>query len=313
MISHVDNKVIVEKKVTLSNVIKKTIYRSAILPKKKYSSINHRIALWKNTGTMIANNPFSVGVGYFEFSFIPYKTIKDQYPPRENVIEKAPHNEILRFLSEDGIPSTLVGLLFIINLLFIHRKKLLNVFRQRKGCHATILLVFFMPEFFQFPLQTPFPFFVIAILLGFFINKFFYETKNIYTLSLNKKLLVSLIIPYSSIVSIYVFAKYVEKNYPNHYPITSLACKISPFDWRVCANKGFLELDKGKFITAEKTAHFELKKRKDNFVALNLLGFSLYYQGKYKEGCHKLRHYDRIFQNKSYAHTFVTKYCKTEN
>ena len=160
---------------------------SQIMSVEKENSASERLAILKQTWEMIKDNPLGVGADYFEFSFIPYKNSVPSFPPRENSLEKSPHNEFLRFLAEDGIISTLIGIIFIYWHFSINRRKILNFLQDESGCQALALVVFLIPELlFQFPLQTPFPFLLVTILAGFFLYKFFYEEGKTIKIGINK-------------------------------------------------------------------------------------------------------------------------------
>lgn len=268
------------------------------------------MALMLQTWEMIKDNPLGVGADYFEFSLVPYKNVKSGFPPQEQILEKSPHNEFLRFLAEDGIILTLLGIFFLFRQMYINRKLIFNLLKKESGCHALALTLFLVPEFlFQFPLQTPFPFLMILILSGFFLSNLFYEKQRLGENPVNKKVVLGFLIIYLMVFFPHTFAKYIERNYYYNYSLTSFACKISPFNWRVCSNKGQLELREKNFLEAERTFRLELKKRPNNFVALKFLGLSLYDQDKQQNGCSKLKDYDILFLNKSSLHEFVKNNC----
>lgn len=289
---------------------KDDIQKSKITVKKE-GSTKQRLGIWKDTVALIKDKPLGVGVGYFEFAFIPYKTLEHGSPPLEDTIEKAPHSEMLRFLSEDGIIFTILGVLLLFRLAILFRRNFLGFLRDRKGCCVLSLFLFLIPEILvQFPLQTPFPFFIITIILGFCISRVLYANDAVEKVIVSNKFLSVVSFIYILIFLVYGFAKYVEKNYSDNYKVVSLACKVSPFDWRVCLLKGQIEFREERLTDSIKTANFELKKRKDNFVALELLAFSTYHQGKKEEGCRKIIEYDTIFKNRSSHHDFIKKNCR---
>ena len=77
-------------------------------------SLFERINFWKASWKMIQDHPWGVGSDRFDYAFLPYKM---QFMPlREQEIEKSPHNEYLRFLSEEGLWVCFLGCILMMSL-----------------------------------------------------------------------------------------------------------------------------------------------------------------------------------------------------
>ncbi|MBX7231741.1 MAG: O-antigen ligase family protein [Bdellovibrionales bacterium] len=81
------------------NSFKKNLSNSVGDDKK--GSASYRLEVWKKSVEMATENPLGIGVNKFEFGFLPYK-MNSNFENMKTEVDKSPHNEFARILSEEG-------------------------------------------------------------------------------------------------------------------------------------------------------------------------------------------------------------------
>lgn len=118
-----------------------------------------RLTRWANTVAMIAEHPFGVGPGRYEFDYIPYSNHFQADPEiSETNTAKSPHNLPLQIAAEYGVVTMLL-------LTAILGWILIRSWRLHPGPVA-ILACMLVDGLFAFPFQVPYSFFVFAVFLG---------------------------------------------------------------------------------------------------------------------------------------------------
>ncbi|MGB0935354.1 MAG: O-antigen ligase family protein [Alphaproteobacteria bacterium] len=272
----------------------------------KHESANHRIHIWSRTINMINDNPLGVGQGQFEFSFIPYKKGDKDYPPNEQLLERTPHSEVLRYMVEDGLIVFILGFCFIALMVTQNQNSLVAYLLNKENAFIVMLLIMLGVQFLiQFPLFTPYTFFIIAILAGYLLSL----VKEDIIVKPHRAFLAIGLCGYLAIFSSLLYAEYVDANHPFDLSKTSLSCNISPGNWRVCFQKVAQELDEGNLEMALASTEKELKKNPDNFLAKMYRGYALMDMNRQVEACRVFREYNELFGSKS-SLKYMERVCK---
>ena len=261
-----------------------------------------RINFWKSTLLMIKENPYGIGSNEFEFKFLPYKALFQQV--NSETIEKSPHNEYLRFLCEEGIIVFLLGIILILSLL----KKLLKV--EKKDFYTdffiSIGVYYAIQSFFQFPLELPFPFYFISILLAFFFYHF-------YPMRITQRIPIVFpiiaVVLYTKLAFSFSLADYYVGTAFDNSKKMKIATQLDPHNWvpAVLCMQNLYKL--GEYEETLFQASLELKKRPYNFIALYYKGFSEYSLGLVPNACKSFSDYHKILEyNNKYYQDFV-KIC----
>lgn len=130
---------------------------------RKASSIEVRLAVWRNTLSMVRDHPLGVGTANFEHVFPPYHA-RGPLPPWEALVFRGPHNEYLRYLAEDGPLFCAIAIVIVAML----------VARWRHAPDAASLRIVVVgwgaflavESLFQFPLALAFGALAAAMVLG---------------------------------------------------------------------------------------------------------------------------------------------------
>ena len=124
---------------------------------------NHiRAIRYRNTLAMIAENPWGVGPGNFEFSYRRYHSRYKMDPEStESMIVRSPHSIVLEVGAEIGWLGLVALLWFVGALLHLWMTK-----PDRSHRFEEILLVTLGMGLFSFPMENSYPFFMCAVALG---------------------------------------------------------------------------------------------------------------------------------------------------
>lgn len=293
---------------SLSNNNHTSIDKSMTADKK--TSAIHRWTLYQEAFDLIKDHPFGVGPDRFEFAIIPYKDQHTFLISPENELEKSPHNELLRWLAEEGWITTSLLLFLVGMVVFQKRSLLLNALKTSEGKFALSLSVLLVPEFlFQFPLQAAFPYLIVCLLGGYLLSVCFLQTNMTRMVQPSALILGLFTLTYGTLISLFLFAKAVESKQFYSPQNLERACALTPFNWRVCVLKGIHQLNTQQPFEAMLTFQRELDRRPTNFVAQKLLGLSLISLGMPETGCQSLRLYDQALNHKSQLHSYIMDTC----
>lgn len=259
----------------------------------KLNSAYERIEIWKGSVKMIMENPLGVGAEMFDYAFIPYK-LQTSFPVSKAIIERSPHNELLRYACEDGLIFTILGIAFFASLIQT-RVSSFSPFIKSQPLIISYFIYLFVQSIFQFPLQNPAPFFTTAVMLGYFLC----VTERPDAPTIKPKPFFKLNIILGTVVYIYFstiqgYSSYLIANYPRNYDNTKLACRLNPSNWHTCLYAVQNAFSMGFTHEGQKLALEEIHKRPYNFPILLLLGYSYIKQGDKDSGCFYLKKYDKI-------------------
>ena len=81
----------------------------------KESNTKIRLTRWRNTLYMIAENPFGVGPGNYEYGYIPYQnSFSQDLESTESMVVRSPHNGFLEAAAENGWACLLILIVFLL-------------------------------------------------------------------------------------------------------------------------------------------------------------------------------------------------------
>lgn len=279
----------------------------------KLASIGERWEIWKGTLLLIKENIFGVGPGMFEYAFLPYKG-KTNFPPSEFLIERSPHNEFLRYLSEDGIFFTLgLWLFFVVQF---KRRLTKNFFISPAGdLMIPYFIYIFIQSLCQFPLANPVPFFVTSCMFGFFLavsepQGIKAKQKSVLLLPQIKYIFFA---GFGILVTLQGYASYLIVNYPYDYEKSRLAYHLDPTNTSYPFYAIRSALTVGLYKEAETIALKELRIRPNHFPILFMLGYTYLLQGQKELGCRALERYNRLFPSPHSKERFIKENCQTLN
>ena len=271
----------------------------------KVQNAQIRVIRWANTSQLIADNPLGIGLGNYEFNYIPYDHYyRKDIQSTEFSMVGSPHNGYLELIAEMGIGFFLAFLYF---MLLLFRK----IYTRLKGRHLffilSILIFYLNISFWAFPMEIPFTFGIAPVFLGII----FREHGDLKNWNRWKKAgVASGGILYLVIVLLYTASYFFEFNKRDNYRLTKISCEIFPSNWRACIQKGVLEESHGKASRAEKTYLEILKTMPNNFVAIRQYSLLLLKIGEQDRACHYYKKYDELFDNNSSVHQYVVENCK---
>lgn len=267
-----------------------------------------RWLLYLNTLKMIMENPLGVGVGQYEFAAIPYvgNLVSET---KETVLYLTPHDEFLHLLAEDGIHLSL--LFFALGCVFISffRKDIKKIFSQNPE-FIYFIIVLFVQSLFQFPLIEPIPYFMTAMMIGYFFSTAKIDHVTYSLKRGSKAILLSTNLLAFLVFSVYFSSRYIGFNLPYHEQLNRLACSYGYREWLPCLNVAYSHMLQGDYDTTDVYALRVLDWQPLNYQAIKMLGFSSMYQGNYRKACKLFRQYDALFENDSSLHEIINKECQ---
>jgi hypothetical protein len=268
---------------------------------EKSSMVLWRSDVWTQTVKMIQANPWGVGPDRFTFAFVPFHAAGNTFT--ENGVADTPHNEVLRYLAEDGM---LLAPLYLLVILYLFIRWL-----QKKQDWQIILpaLLFLSVETVtQFPFNNPFPSFLFALMLGY-MGSLVWE-KN---LRLKNKNLVRGVVAAVLLVQVLFCTKVAIARSFEHgpnYELSSLSCRMVPLNWHSCLTKARDELEAGKLQQARETAEEIFFDDPWNFTAMRYLSLVAFRQGDPLEACFFLYRYDHLYKDHSSIHANLIANCR---
>lgn len=275
----------------------------------KNGSSSERWKIITNTLFLIRDFPLGVGLGRYEFAAAPYMQNLSVHSFNEyNNDFFSPHNEVLRFLSEEGILASFFIFLFFASFLLPFRK-LKNI--SEKCPESITFFLFFIPQFlFQFPLIQPFPLLLIPFVLAYTMH----YTHNLTSLSLPAFQWTSRI--FGGFFFLFLIGMsislYISRH---HFHDTELNKEFYEL-WRskeIVKNIIFCTYVNKNFKDTKEYALKILKEEPQDLQAMKYLGLSLVSTGEQKKGCPYLKFYEASHPQKTSAHEKIQKFCSGKN
>lgn len=131
-------------------------------------SSSFRWLLYTNTLQMIYSNPLGVGIGQFEFGALPY--LGSLFPSlNEGMLFSNPHDEFLSYLAEEGIIFCLLLFSLGLSTCYFLWNDIKKVLLSRPDI-LYFFIMLFIQALFQFPLLEPLPYFMTALMTGYFFS-----------------------------------------------------------------------------------------------------------------------------------------------
>ena len=211
----------------------------------KSQNIEIRKARWLNTIELIKDHPLGIGPGNFEFGYFPYRNSKAEDPEANaSMIPKSPHNGILELASENGLFTLACFLWLVSGVAFLLLVKYWRVAQFRKGnlilLSLSVLSFLAFDGSFNFPAETPFPFFAFVIFSGFALS----QVSTLPTRRVNAKKIAVAGYVVAALLSFYTavlaFAHWSEKQ--GSAELKLRACIILPDIWRNCLDSAYTSL-----------------------------------------------------------------------
>lgn len=265
-----------------------------------------RWALYINTLKMVVDTPLGVGVGQYEFASLPY--LGEIFPRfNETKIFQSPHNEFLRYLSEDGVIVSLLFFFLGSSLTYTFWKKIRNGFQEYAG-FLYFSIVLFIQALFQFPLLEPYPYYLTSLLIGYFFSVAKIDVK-VYVLSgLSKTILFILNFIALTVLVLYFSFQYVSLHLAENEMLNKFACHAGR-NWPACLNTSSYYLHQGDLDQAEMYSRKTLEWQPLNFQGMRSLGFILLYQGERRKACSLFKEFNSFFQDQSSLKNVISYEC----
>lgn len=277
----------------VNETTKKTTSATGYFSGMKESNTKIRLTRWRNTLYMIAENPFGVGPGNYEYGYIPYQnSFSQDLESTESMVVRSPHNGFLEAAAENGWACLLILIVFLLACLIKLLKEKNFIFEES---HYLILAVFsfiLVDAMFAFPMEGAFPFFVAALFIGHFFKV---TTKEV--LKVNGIIFLPAVLALAFFSYKYGSSKFNEKTHFNNFEKQLMACEYLPENWRACLRASDLATSAGNINKSIELLEGILKRQENNFAALSHLAFVYLEQGKIDSACITLERYLKIYSN----------------
>jgi len=282
---------------------------SRVVPSSVTKSFSVRWSLYLNSLKMILENPLGVGVGQFEFASLPY--MSNLFPEHnENMIFLSPHNEFLHLLAEDGVIVAFFFFILFCNVAYSFRKEIKRIFLFYPE-FIFFSLILGIQSLFQFPLIQPLPYFLTALMIGYFFALTNWGFLSVSLTLRVKAILIGINILTFVIVGICFSSLYVSFNFSNNLPLNKLACAFGSRNWYGCLNASVTYLEKERFDNAKTYAMKTLEWQPLNFQGMKVLGLVFLEQGRRREACALFKTFDSFFQNQSSLRQIINIECRS--
>lgn len=266
---------------------------------------NQRLNMAKQSLSMIMDRPLGIGPGGYEFGYIPY-AIGTEMPPREDLVYRSPHNELLRFAVEDGLPFLI---LMIPVILWIFLPAVKRPWTDESIFFLVFCILWSTETIFQFPFENAYPSFLFTIMTG-----------RALSMRPDKKVSSGLVKPICAIALaalIFVsgrimYSKYLEGTANGQAENFQVSCEAFPDHWRSCLNYANNEIVQHRFRNADAVLRDILEKSPYNFSAIQMWAILAFKTNHLMYGCEHLWIYDQIFAGTSSAHAKLNEVCKLD-
>jgi O-antigen ligase len=276
-------------------------------PTGRSFSLFERINFWKASWEMIQDHPWGIGSDRFDYAFLPYKM---QFMSlREMAIEKSPHNEYLRFLSEEGLWVCFLGCILIMSL-FYQGGRAAQANKNHAAWDFFLCFVIFyaIQALFQFPLENPFPFLLGSLMTAFF---FVHLYPSLSIIKLKRAFLIAPLVLYSTFAGAISLAHYYVGTAPSDLEKMKMATWLDPSNWHAALYSMENTFLRREYEETLRQAINELTKRPYNFPALYWKGSSEYSLGLISQACGTFSLYDDLFEGNSRHHAYFEEICKS--
>lgn len=265
-----------------------------------------RWALYVNTLRMAVDTPLGVGIGQYEFASLPY--LGEIFPRfNETKIFHSPHNEFLRYLSEDGVIVSLLFFLLGSSLIYTFWKKIRNSFQEYAG-FLYFSIVLFIQSLFQFPLLEPYPYYLTSLLIGYFFSVAKVDVKTYALSGLSKTIFFILNFLALTVFVLYFSFQYVSVHLSENEKLNKFGCHAGR-NWLACLNVSSCYLYQRDLDQAEMYARKTLEWQPLNFQGMKSLGFILLYQGERRKACSLFKEFNSFFQDQSSLKNVISYEC----
>lgn len=288
---------------------------------KTSSSIYERVYIWQDSLTASLANPSGIGSGNFSFGHILASLENGRSQLREYAFWQHPHNELIRFLVEDGWLFTAFLIIFFLSLIWVVLKNIqqlkktgdLSVLFQKKWqILLSLSCIFLLSSSLSFPLYLSFSFLIAAFLTSILLD-LQGETS---TVEINKTLMILPVFIVSalffSLAKRIDFAEYVSKQKLDSEFATAKACRQLPTHWPVCLAAVHAHIVNQHFSEAESILDSILDRAPFHYPALKMQAFLAEQKNNGFDECMTLWLYDAILKEQSSLTKHKNKVCRPE-
>jgi len=274
---------------------------------RKASSIEVRLAVWRDTLKMIGDHPLGVGTANFEHAFPPYHAAGPLLPS-EALVFRGPHNEYLRFLAEDG--AIFFALAMVLAVLVAARWR-----RSPRGDDAmrTVVVgwgVFLAVEsLFQFPFALAFGALAGAMVAGAAFagaDPAPAPEARVRAWRVGGTVAALVLAAASARVA---RSEYLHVKGPEDLDLQRRACALDPRNLPACVTAAWLEVRAGDSAVARTRLAGVLAGTPHYPPALKLLGEISAMEGNDDEACRLLGRYDALFRGESSVRESAAAAC----
>ena len=273
----------------------------------RQESANIRLDMWAGTARMILDHPLGVGVGNFNFPFVPYRQWA-QVSISDNELIASPHNEFLSIAAQSGLPAALM--IFFAGFWLLLRFYQARTFAvECTGVYDLFIglsILFFVEAFFQFPFDGQWSVVVFSMMVAGVSSAVFGSLPTSSKFTGPLALCLAMFALYTAFTwyrsSSAVFQSFDIRN-------AKLACEARPQDWVACSRYAERLYNIGDIEKMEVLLVRELKRQPNNWLAMGMLAEMSMNNGKEANGCELLRQIDKLYNQKSRAHDFVGAHC----
>jgi O-antigen ligase len=284
---------------------------------QKALSTEMRLAVWRSTLGLIRDHPLGVGSGNFGDAFIPYQLGLEMIPG-ETIIFRAPHNEYLRTLAEEGLPGAAVAAVLLFSLLRkLHLGPRTARWRSGPGALLGAGIVFFAAEaFFQFPLGTAFGCLMAAVLLGLALAGLDPPVSSTDEAgpgrgSRGRWRGLGMLVAATVLVLLgrVVASELLFVHHADEAAAQEAACRLNPRNLPACVTAAWLRARAGGRREARALLVQTLRRSPYYHPAIRLLGEEAAANGDLPGACHYLWIYDELFRERSAVHSRLGASC----
>ncbi len=236
------------------------IFAGNFLQIGKASAIRFRDDLWRVVLEMIAAKPMGWGPDRFEFEHLPWATAK-VHIGYEMPIRSA-HNEIFRYLVEDGVPASL-ALFALLGALIWRASSNHEVDRRERRVVTVLACIFLVEGLIQFPFQNAPAVFLFSIWLAWILAK---GTKPIQIPRPTFRWVIASLLFANIALGIPLAVSHWWAE-TDDVDKAEISCWLNRSNWRACRTEGFLRLKSGDIKGSEAVFLKSLAEAEHNYFA----------------------------------------------
>ena len=270
-------------------------------------TVHHRQEMWSNAFSMIKDYPLGIGRERFNFYHVLYQD-KDQIQPRsETLVERTPHNEILKYLVEEGWIFVGAVLIFLLLFLRTHGSILLDTLKRQERLQLMGGLFFILSAefFFQFPFEVAFPYLMLCCFSGYILSVL-PQGKGF---TMPPAIGVPLFFIFLMGTSFLYIANLGHGSERFYKFLPELGCRLAPYEWRTCDQYiRHLEREQSTWIALEEEFD-QLALRPYSFLSVLQVGRAYFMLKEREKSCKFAWFYDRLFDSKSNLRSFILQNC----